>query len=353
MLGSELGSIGELAGIAGCIYSFVSMQRIWQTFKNFGIKAIPVLQMRESLVKESELDLNFIVLIVSSCLIATFGLLVNSAAVIIGAMIIAPLMLPIRGLSFGLLEGDGEILTNSVFSIAVGTTIAIVCSGFVGSIVGLPEFGSEVLARTQPNLVDLMVALVAGGISGYSKIRSSLSDAVPGTAIAVALMPPLCVVGLTLSQGLWSSSGGAFLLFITNLLGINLACTIVYVLGGYTQGSPLRRSLSWGVSLFLIGLLAIPLGFSLVDLIDQAKVNNSIRSILTSRPLLNREDIELVDTQIDPRAASVVLVVRAVGPIEPEEVATVEQVLETELKKPFKVVFDVTESRKVESSLAR
>lgn len=308
--------------------------------------------MRESLVKESELDLNFIVLIVSSCLIATFGLLVNSAAVIIGAMIIAPLMLPIRGLSFGLLEGDGEILTNSALSLAVGTSMAILCSGFVGAVVGIPEFGSEVLARTQPNLVDLMVALVAGGISGYSKIRSSLSDAVPGTAIAVALMPPLCVVGLSLSQGLWELSGGAFLLFITNLLGINLACTLVYILGGYTISSPMRRSMSWGVSFFLIGLLAIPLGFSLIDFIDQAKVNNSIRTILASRPLLAREDIELVETSIDSRAGSVVLVVRAIEPIEPQEVATVEQVLQTELKKPFKVIFDVTESRKVESSVA-
>ncbi|MCA1991720.1 MAG: DUF389 domain-containing protein [Coleofasciculus sp. S288] len=107
------------------------VQKTWRLFRNAGLRAIPILQLRESLLQDSKLTLNYIVLIVSSCLIATFGLLVNSAAVIIGAMIIAPLMMPLRGLSFATLEGDGKLLRNSFLSIAIGTLLGVTCSWFV------------------------------------------------------------------------------------------------------------------------------------------------------------------------------------------------------------------------------
>ncbi|NEO45768.1 MAG: TIGR00341 family protein, partial [Moorea sp. SIO4A3] len=241
-------------------------------FRNFGLKAIPIMMVRNSLFEESELTLNFLVLIISSCLIATFGLVLNSAAVIIGAMIIAPLMLPLRGLSFATLEGDWQLLRRSFVSIAVGTLLGISCSWLVGTVIGSPELGAQVLARTKPNLIDLLVAIVAGGISGFSKIRPSLEDAVPGTAIAVALMPPLCVVGLTLSQGEWTLSQGAFLLYITNLIGINLACMIVYIFSGYAQSTELSRSLNWGFSLVLIAVLVVPLGLTFWDVLEQGRV---------------------------------------------------------------------------------
>ena len=207
------------------------MRRNWQLLRNFGLEAIPILKIRESLVKDSQLDQNYFILILSSCLIATFGLLINSAAVIVGAMIIAPLMLPLRGLSFATLEGDIQLLRSSLSAIALGTIIAVGCSWLVGLVIGLPQFGSEIWSRTQPTLIDLLIAIVAGGISGYAKIRPAMSDAIPGTAISVALMPPLCVIGLTLSQGQWEAALGASLLYLTNLIGINLACIAVYVWG--------------------------------------------------------------------------------------------------------------------------
>lgn len=101
------------------------MSKTWQLFRSFGLGAIPILKLRESLLQDAELNQNYLVLIVSSCLIATFGLLINSTAVIIGAMIIAPLMSPLRGLSFGTLEGDIRLLRSSFLSIALGTLLAI------------------------------------------------------------------------------------------------------------------------------------------------------------------------------------------------------------------------------------
>ncbi len=319
--------------------------------RNFGLKAIPIMMVRNSLFEESELTLNFLVLIISSCLIATFGLVLNSAAVIIGAMIIAPLMLPLRGLSFATLEGDWELLRRSFVSIAVGTLLGISCSWLVGTVIGFPEFGAQVLARTKPNLIDLLVAIVAGGISGFSKIRPSLEDAVPGTAIAVALMPPLCVVGLTLSQGEWAYSQGAFLLYITNLIGINLACMIVYIFSGYAQSTELSRSLNWGVSLVLIAVLVVPLGLTFWDVLEQGRVEEPVQELINSS-LFNKEGVrEVSDWKIDrtKNPPEIEIAMRSIELITPEQVKEFEDAVEIKLGKPFKVKVDVTPFIPVES----
>ena len=106
-------------------------------------------EMLIGLLEESTLDINYLVLIVGSCAIATFGLLSNSAAVIIGAMIVAPLMLPIRGLAFAALVDNVVLLRKSVTAIAAGTPIAVVLAWSIGFLVRFPEFSSEVLARLQ------------------------------------------------------------------------------------------------------------------------------------------------------------------------------------------------------------
>lgn len=327
------------------------MRRNWELLRNFGLEAIPILKIRESLVKDSKLDQNYLILILSSCLIATFGLLINSAAVIIGAMIIAPLMLPLRGFSFATLEGDAKLLRSSAKSIALGTIIAVSCSLVIGLVIGLSQFGSEIWSRTQPTLIDLLIAIVAGGISGYAKIRPEMSDAIPGTAISVALMPPLCVVGLTLSQGQWEAAFGASLLYLTNLIGINLACIVVYVWGGYARSNDLSRNLSWGVSILLIIMLIIPLGISFWQLIAQAQVNSSISRILVAETQLNNKLIEVENIRVNwkKQPPSVILEVKASETISSEEVETVEQLLKRELNKKFMVIFNVTASQRVQS----
>ena len=217
-------------------------------------------QIQQDLLEESTLDLNYVVLIIGSCAIATFGLLSNSVAVIIGAMIIAPLMSPIRGLAFAALEGHILLFRKALVAIIAGTIIAIILSYSIGYLVGFPEFGSEVLARSKPNLLDLGIAVAAGGISGFAKVQPKVSGTLAGTAIAVALMPPVCVIGLGLSQGNWALSTGASLLYLTNLLGITLSCMLTFLLAGYTPFNRARKALIW--TLFFTSILLIPLGIS-------------------------------------------------------------------------------------------
>lgn len=154
-------------------------------------------------------------------------------------MIIAPLMLPIRGLAFGALSGNVNLFRQSVIAVLLGTFLALLISDSIAWLVNLPSFGSEVLSRSKPNLLDLGIAIAAGGISGYAKVNSKISASVAGTAIAVALMPPICVIGLGLAKSDWSLSLGATLLYLTNLLGINLACMLTFLVIGY---SPIDRA---------------------------------------------------------------------------------------------------------------
>ncbi|MGE5660324.1 MAG: DUF389 domain-containing protein [Actinomycetota bacterium] len=303
-----------------------------------------------SLLEEAQLNLNYMILTVGACLIATFGLIANSTAVIIGAMIVAPLMMPLRGLAFGALEGNPVLFRRSLSSLLVATLVAIFLSYSLGLLLNFPEFGSEVLARTQPNLIDLGIAVAAGGISGFAKVRPRISDALAGTAIAVALMPPLCVVGLSLSQKMWQFSWGALLLYLTNFLGITLACMLVFVWAGYSPLAKSRKALFWALA--LTGVLVIPLGASFVQLLRQAQLQATIRKILVSRTVTVGQQVELINTEVNWTAAppEVRLIVLAKQPLTAKQVALVEQFLTREMRQPFQLIFEV---RKVEEVRAK
>jgi uncharacterized hydrophobic protein (TIGR00271 family) len=314
-------------------------------------------KLHQDLRSDADFNLNFLVLAVSACAIATLGLLTNSAAIIIGAMIIAPLMLPLRGLALAALEDDRELLSQSLTTLSGGTLVAIFIAWSIGRIFTLPasEFGTEILARTKPNLADLFVAIAAGGVSGFAKIRPQIADALAGTAISVALMPPLCVVGIALSQGDWRASGGAFLLYFTNLLGITLACMLVFVWGGYSVNlTNARKALRWGLAMTL--LLIVPLFTSLAILLNQKQLQATIKNLLESQTITVGQQVELISMNVNwnaipwsKQASIVILMVRAKQPVTPKQVGEIEKFLETKLKRRFKVVFRVSKFEEVTS----
>jgi len=179
----------------------------------------------------------FVVLIVLSALIAAFGLINDSAAVVIGAMLIAPLMTPMLGSAAAIVEGWPRRFAET-FAIVIFGALMAMAVGFIVAVVlprlydGSPLPG-EILARTAPNLVDLGIALAAGAAGAYIMIRSEASSALPGVGIAVALIPPLATVGITAGVGERDLAFGALLLFITNLLAIVLAAGITFSLAGF------------------------------------------------------------------------------------------------------------------------
>lgn len=308
-----------------------------------------VQQFAMDLQSESQLDGLYLILIVGSCAIATFGLLSNSAAVIIGAMIIAPLMLPIRALALGALIGNVSLFRQAAISIAVGTGLAILISWLLGVFVALPNYGSEVLARSEPTLLDLGIAVAAGAISGYAKIEPKLAGSVAGTAIAVALMPPVCAIGLGLAATDWSLSLGASLLYLTNLLGITLSCMLTFLIAGYSQLRHARTALSWATLLTI--LLLIPLGVSFARLVRQAQLQASLQRVLVNRTATFQR-LELLKTDVNwlSNPPTVRLSVRAKQPITPRQVQLLEKFISREMKHPFTLIFEVGQFDEIRSS---
>lgn len=326
------------------------MQRnLRNRFSNFSRRKPEPQKLEEMLVgllEESTLDINYLVLIVGSCAIATFGLLSNSAAVIIGAMIVAPLMLPIRGLAFAALAGNVVLFRKSVTAIAAGTLIAIVLACSLGFLVRFPEFGNEVTARSEPTLLDLGIAIAAGGISGYAKVEPKISSSLAGTAIAVALMPPVCVIGLGLSQADWSLSLGATLLYLTNLLGITLSCMLVFLITGYTSLRHGHKALRQTV--IFISLLLIPLGGSFVRLVRQAEIEALVERVLVNRTV-TFQHVELISSDVnwETKPPEVRLDVLLTGTLTPNQVRLLEEFIAKQTGQRFTLIFQVRQIEEI------
>ena len=256
--------------------------------------------------REARLDEPFVVLTVAASLIATLGLLADSAAVVIGAMLIAPWMLPLRSASFGIIDGKLPLVGRALLTLAVGAGITVALSAGLGLVAQLPVLGDEVLRRTTPNLLDLGIALVAGSIATYGRLRQEAVSSLAGTAIAVALVPPVCVLGLLLALQEWDPAKGAALLFAANLLGILSGGLLTLVATQASLRQKLLRSQMGLVSLLLTGLLLIPLTTSFLSLVGQAQqrlalqdIESAITESLRQRTLTLGRDSELTGVSID------------------------------------------------------
>lgn len=317
-----------------------SIKTRFRTFRRRETEPERLQQLQTELLAESTLDVAYLALIVGSCAIATFGLLANSTAVIIGAMIVAPLMLPIRGLAFGALEGNPRLLRQGLISLSIGTLLSVALAWMLGMLVGIPTFGSEVLSRSEPTLLDLGIAVSAGSISGYAKVQPKISGSLAGTAISVALMPPICVIGLGLSQGNSSLSLGATLLYLTNLLGITLSCMMTFLFAGYTPLHRARKALMWALG--FTAILLIPLGISFARLVRQAQLEVNLRQALLNRTVtFQRLELLSSSTNWIANPPEVRLNVRAREPITPRQVALLEEFLEREMGQSFTLIFVV------------
>ena len=263
-------------------------------------------RLRDQFELDARADQEFVVLTLAAGMIATLGLLANSSAVVIGAMLIAPWMLPLRAIAFAILQGRLRLVGTAVLTLLVGVVITLAFSLLLGLSVGLPILGSEVAARTQPNLLDLGVALVAGAMATYASVRSKALSSLAGTAIAVALVPPVCAVGLLLAASEWSSALGAALLFAANLLGILSGGLIALAVCQPDLRLNLLRSRLGLVSLLLTALLLIPLSGSFLSLVRQARRTAALEQIQQAviRSLKNNtitlgKDAELIQLRID------------------------------------------------------
>jgi uncharacterized hydrophobic protein (TIGR00271 family) len=231
----------------------------------------------------------FVVLLFLSTVIATFGVLGDSTATVIGAMIIAPLMRPIMATAAALVMGDMKRAGKS-FLIVVGGVAGVIGVAWLITIIDLTTIvsfstNSQITGRISPRLIDLFAALASGAAGAFAMSRDDVADSLPGVAISISLVPPLCVVGVALAEGEGGAAWGAMLLFLTNFLSIVLAGGGVLFLLGLSAvanqklKADARRKAFIFVALGIL-LVAIPLGATTFRVYGESKTERTTKHLV-------------------------------------------------------------------------
>ena len=241
------------------------------------------IELSERLYEGSRSNFDYIVLMVLATMIAALGLIQDSTAVVVGAMLVAPLMTPIVGAGLGLVQGNAMLVRLAGRSVVIGFIVAIITGFIIGMISPGVALNNELMGRGAPNALDLGIAFASGLAAAYALARPNLSAALPGVAIAAALVPPIATVGISLSIGAYSNARGAVLLFGTNVVAIIIGAAIVlHLVGIRSAGNGAGKV--WAsrlvLSLLLIAsLLAVPLSWVFVAQIT-AKEVHSVQQIV-------------------------------------------------------------------------
>ena len=253
------------------------------------------------MLQNSTPSFGFFFMLALAAAIATFGLIANSAPAIIGAMIVAPLMAPIVSLAYGLVIFNRQMISLSIVTVIAGAILVVVIADLSVLLVGTRVAGSEILSRTSPTLLDLGVALAAGGAGAFAHTRRGIANSIAGVAIAVALVPPLAVVGIGLALGSKATSEtglalsefglysggtdiafGAFLLFLTNLVGIVVVAMLVFLMHRY--GVWKKAVIALGLFIGLSLLLIQPLNQSLHEIWVKNRALRLVSKLAVTRP---------------------------------------------------------------------
>lgn len=270
-------------------------------------RGVPQLQRedRVSLVERvqnaSQWNFDFVALICLSTAIATLGLMQNSSAVVIGAMLVAPLMTPLIGCGLAVVQGNGFLMRNASKSVLLGFLVALLLAVLMGLVIPHAGLTSEMLGRGKPNALDLAVALISGIAAAYATARPNLLGALPGVAIAAALVPPIATSGVALAHGDYVTSAGAAMLFFTNIVAIVLGAAIALFAVGmqaqhlHTKEKRWTRHAIMGLTVGAV-VLSVPLIYFLYDSLPKPGIDEALRmeiqAIINQREGVTLSEIE-------------------------------------------------------------
>ncbi len=297
----------------------------------------------DSIMAGSTPDMRYYILLSISSLIAGLGLITNSPAVVIGAMLISPLMTPIFGVSLGIYRGDALLLRRALIGIIGGVLLAILVTALLGSLPIPFEVTPEMLMRTQPTLLELGVATLAGLAGCLAMIDERMSPVLPGIAIATAIVPPLATCGLCLALGAYEGAWGAFLLFFANFLAILIVSSALFSATGFmslrefgTGWSVIRR-----MSGALIGFVVVAflLTQALIGIIESERTRNAIQSIL-QHELADEPATTIFDFLVKEHEAEIDILatIRTPKVLTPGKVETIQQKIADELQTDVKLI---------------
>jgi uncharacterized hydrophobic protein (TIGR00271 family) len=274
------------------------------------------------------LSTDFVILLAVSALLASFGLLQNSSAVVIGAMLVAPLLGPLAAASVGLVTARLGLSVRALLTLIVGTFATIATAAVAGLVIPFGAPTSEMLARGSPSLIDLGVAVAAGVVGAYATARKDIPAALAGVAIAAALVPPLCTTGLAISIGDGELAYGSFLLFATNIVSVVLTGGLVLRWMGMQPSSerPGDRAL-WGTAVVVLVLAFVMVVVGLDSFQGARQAQLAAGDLADLFPA--GEVIDVSSRSGDPMV--VTATVRTAEDVTADDVANVESALEQRL----------------------
>ena len=300
-------------------------------------KPIPIASLSRNLWRVSVPSLSFYFLLGLSGVISTLGLFADSVAIIIGAMIIAPLIGPITGIAYSTTVANRRLLRRSFLTLATGVIFTVFISFLITLMIGLKEVTPEILSRTSPTLLDLVIALAAGAAGAFANTRRRIADALPGVAIAVALVPPLSVIGIGLALRSSSLAFGASVLFVTNLTGIIFSGVVILLLQSYGNIKRAKQGLIFSITMLVI--LGIPLGWSLKNLIVENNTLYNVNQIVRNEVnIFNDSDIRSVE--VTPSKSKTLVAMEIVADpnlIDRDRLTEVKDLIAKKLDKPVEL----------------
>lgn len=288
---------------------------------------------------------DFMVLIVLSTAIASLGLIQSSAAVVIGAMLVAPLMTPLLGAGLALVQGNLPLLLRAAQAILLGFLCALGIGLVLGWLVPVSQLTPELLARGGPTVLDLVVGFLSGFAAAYCSGRSTLSAALPGVAIAAALVPPIATAGVSIAMGETANARGAAMLFGTNVVAIVVGAALALYGGGvrpakFESAQRWRRWTLLGL-VFALVVLAVPLSsWLLTDLRNQFRreFTTGARELVETRVgAIRGAEIEDFAWREGGEGLHLRLVLRSPAPPTEEWAQALERALEEQLAEPVEL----------------
>lgn len=291
--------------------------------------------VRQKIAEQAAFNMPYITMNALATVVASYGLFSDSTAVVIGAMVIAMLLGPISGIALALVDGDYSLLRQAAVAELGGVAIVLSISFLLGKIHSDIPLTKEIISRSSPNILDLMIALAGGAAGAYATVSSRLSGSIVGVAIATALVPPLAVCGICLARGDNHLALGSFLLFFANFVAIQLTSSVVMWLYGFHKLSTkfqkskdvlTRNSISLVLLVALAALFSYSFSQSLEKQGYEAKLRIQLKLSLKKYP-----GTELGDLQIreEPKKIIVIAVVFTPYSLVPTRVAAIERQLPT------------------------
>ncbi len=268
-----------------------------------------LLRDEEALVENDTGSQSYYVLLVIAGFIATLGVLMDNPTVIIGAMLIAPLMVPIMALSVAIAKGEAENILKSLGHISMSIFVVVLISYVTGHLLPVIDIPEQALVRAQPNIVDLLIAIASGTVGMYAYLHKDIPESLVGVAIAVSLVPPLTVIGIGFALGSYLLSLGATVLFFTNVVAIIGSAVVVLFIHGRsakTSRSETQREValaSGGVTIIIAVILAVLLSGAFLQVYQEENRKVIVKETLT--PLIEEVGGKITEIEIQSSGGQV------------------------------------------------